>query len=238
MLEKNEQKQMKHNNLEYLIAGTGGSGTHACSITMQSAGIACGWECIFTHKGWDTAEKRLRIPTPISMPMKKMEERYGCVATTTTELRAETAFPAVPFLDKTELSEVKKVLILRDPMRTASSCLGLKLLQPHHSFYPMAKEFVPHTLSYDPYQLDAYASYWISWHKLAQKKCPTIILHKIEDGPESLLNKLGIEIPSGVMLFRGHTNSHTPSHATFNLLKDKDLAKELSDYASQFGYIM
>ena len=65
--------------LRVVVTGTGRSGTGFAARWLTSAGIPCGHEAFFSHRGYDKALVRLDLKYP--------------------ELAAESSWMAAPYLD-------------------------------------------------------------------------------------------------------------------------------------------
>lgn len=219
--------------LKYLITGTGGCGTMYAAKVLQSAGVLCSWEQIFTHSGVEKARKILRGEIP---PIRKHVSEIH-FPKKIDEIQAESSHLSAPFLDIEELRDTTVVHLVRDPMRTISSLFKMRCLEKAHTLYNLASKFVPE--AYQPHLegLDSYGMYWIAWNERIEILRPDAIIHRVEDGSDALLDKLGID-PGDRVVWKGPINTHTSIHHTFDKIKDPVVREALALLGWKYGYYL
>ena len=179
-----ELKQpLEIDKLQYLVVGTGRSGTVYMAKLMTSIGFPCGHEAIFDNTGWEAALARLRKEQPIEISLiaklaSMPDEGHGVNwfwKRKALPLVADASYMAAPFLDKEELKDVTIIHTVREPMRVINSFIsGFEYFQnneqetmcPYHNFIytyvPEVKEM--------PDPVSRAALYYLRWNEMIEKK--------------------------------------------------------------------
>lgn len=110
--------------IKLIVTGTGRCGTTNLAKTITSMGLKCGHESIFNYEDEITIKNRIigkQIPTlsycsqgGIKTPNKWINP---------LEIEADSSYLAAPYLNWTELKNVKIIHLRRDPIKTISSFL-------------------------------------------------------------------------------------------------------------------
>jgi len=133
--------------MEYLVVGTGRSGTGFMSRLLTMNGIPCGHEKVF----------KIRLPNV---------DYAECIRS--TRLRGESSWLAAPHLDdiKTSMApDLQVIQITRNPIKVIKSFIALTVntSNTNKSFVP----YIPFLESDDMF--DVLIQYYISWYRFIEK---------------------------------------------------------------------
>lgn len=172
-------------SLDYLIVGTGRSGTVGGAKLLNSLGIPCGHECIFTNKGFDSKNK------------KNSKAAIWCGEKNEfQDLRAESSYMACPFI-KDLNPETQIIHLVRNPFDVVASFVyGLKYFQfnkPSNSYENFIYHHLP-VLKENLEPIERAVTYYIQWNEMIEFNSfgKKYIKHQVEDGNKKLLDKIGI----------------------------------------------
>jgi hypothetical protein len=188
-------------SLKYIVTGTGRCGTVYAARLLSSVGIPCGHEAIFTTGGIHTALRRLLGEEKLDMSFCSMNERNSDGTWTPVQTKwvdadqivADSSYMAAPYV--LEFNNAQVIHLVRHPIRVVNSfCnyLGyFKSSQPSNDYEKYIYNVFPE-LTQDMTQYDRGAMYCVLWNDLIEQRSDKI-LHRIEDGPDKILSKLGLQ---------------------------------------------
>lgn len=204
--------------LDLIVVGSGRCGTKFIANLLTGVGLPCEHEQVFSYDGLASARYKLND----------------------YDLKAESSWMAVPFLDQNLFSEnAILVHLVREPIKVLSSYLGMKFFAQESPFSAPHREFVySHLpeLESNPLVDERIANFYVAWNvMIEQAKFPTVIHHRVEDAPSILLDKLELDY-EGKELF-SDTKCNTRNSEPFDLgmlcRKSKVAIKEMSE---RYGY--
>lgn len=206
-----------------IVTGTGRCGTAYMARLLTSAGVECAHEGIWRLGNWPDAPEL----------MHKLDEMPW---------DANASWLMAPFLE--ELEDVTVVHLVRHPKAVVDSYRRLAFFNPrfedsHWPYAQFAKEHMPDVWRYGTTKMRA-AAFYVAWNRMIADKAPDAILHRVEDDPEPLLDKLGISYDPDALHQREDTN-----HRNGQMVSDVDLTKlwdpvksDIAALADEYGYII
>lgn len=156
--------------LSLLVTGTGRCGTGYIANWLTSAGLRCGHEAIFMHRGMEAALKR---------------------ASMFTQFRADASWMAAPYLGHEYLAGVPVVHAIRHPARVVASWIRKGTEEYTPRYWNYLTSHLPELNSIDR-QVDQFAARYVLWTEIIQcgiDDHPAFIW-RVEDGEEALLRWL------------------------------------------------
>lgn len=220
---------------------------------LTSVGILCGHETIFDYCGIRGAKKRLegeedlRLSIVSSVEYDESNNEHHPVSwhPNVKEIVADASYMAAPFLDDEILSETKVIHVVRNPIKVINSfcnnlyyfrnCDGVwKESQTYESFI---YRFVPE-LKVDMPQYDRAALYYIKWNEMIEKNKPDFF-YKVEDGPEKLLDFLGVSTSEYYRDAKANTFKKSFNTDVFDSvmkIQNRAIRMDLANIAKRYGY--
>jgi hypothetical protein len=180
-------------NLEYLVVGTGRSGTLYAAKLLTAVGIPCGHERIFN--GGDISN--------VSHVIEQGGDNSACGMHFGLEFEgrpiAESSYMAVPFLDHETLKDSTIIHVVRDPLKVIRSFLNNLLFfredRPkfRHAQEQFLYDHLPH-LEFLPDPVSRACFYYLRWNQIIEESIGdrNRLLYPIENGPETVLKFLGL----------------------------------------------
>ena len=103
--------------LNYIVTGTGRSGTVYMARVLTDLGIPCGHESIFNQEKDNNVISRFfgKMKPTIS----KVSDNYGWVDL--SQLKADSSYMAVPYLNRPSINEIPVIHVVRNPFAVISS---------------------------------------------------------------------------------------------------------------------
>ncbi|HEV3385052.1 MAG TPA: hypothetical protein VG097_09555 [Gemmata sp.] len=182
------------NSLEYLVVGTGRSGTLYAAKLLTALGKPCGHERIFT--GGE--------PTETSPGIEHGGENSACGKHFGLEFDgppvAESSYMAVPFMEHECLKNSTIIHVVRDPLNVIRSFLNNLLFfrEDRASFRHAPEQFLyehlPH-LEFLPDPVSRACFYYLRWNQMIEESIGDrrYLLFPIENGPDTLLKLMGLD---------------------------------------------
>lgn len=170
--------------LKYLITGTGRSGTVNAAKLFNSIGIPCSHECLFTNLGYVENNK---INSNAAIWCNEPED-FDLI-------EAESSYMAAPFLANLD-DKIQIIHMIRHPIDVISSFLNglsyFKSSSPRNPYEEFIYFHLP-SLKGCPTPIERAAEYYLQWNQMIEYNSfgKKYILHRVEDGNKSLLQKLG-----------------------------------------------
>ena len=217
--------------LQYLIVGTGRSGTGFMSRLFTSVGLLCGHESVFGADWWQSKRGG------------EFESRVN------KQLKAESSWMAVPYMERIKEAFEPKAMIhvVRHPSPVIRSLTAINMFVDSNKQTEAWRDFIYHHMpQIQQYKtpLERAASFYISWNQLIETKYGTLdqdAFFRVEDDPHPLFESLGIAI-EGKRLFKNKSFNHRNypdemENFDFRVhFKNHDLMPELEAIAQKYGY--
>lgn len=260
--------------LSYIVTGTGRSGTVGLAATLSSVGIPCSHERFFNGNSLEEALRLMKV----NGGENSLCSQHCGLPGQTDKVVAESSYMAAPYLDAPCLADVTVIHAVRNPWKVILSFLNnIQFFrgQPEHEHEQFIYSVLPqlHEIG-NP--VDRAVYYYIHWNSmietLGRKRCAErhhgpfaicqgiiesltrkrqrsrYIFHRIEDGPASLLQKLGLskdligrsQLKKDVNAFAKWPSDLRP-HTLIRRIRVEHLnaskyASELWGLANRYGY--
>ena len=243
------EQEKSQNTLEYLVVGTGRSGTVYYSKLLTSLGIPCGHESFFNYQGIDAALARLsgRLPPTLSgcsqLRFDGKRHQYSPPHVSLKNLVAESSYMAVPYLGHSCLAGTKVIHVVRHPVHVVNSFVNyLRYFRtPPQSTPPgliyecFIYNHMPELLDYRmPYERAA--MYYVLWNQLIETvKAPRL---KVEDGPGVLRKLLGVNTGKAFDDRRTNTFECAGDRFDVSMLPDGEVKRRFISVGESYGYNM
>ena len=179
----------------YIVTGTGRSGTVALATVLTSVGIPCSHERFFNGS---SLEKPIRLMKSLGGE-NSLCSHYSGLPRQQDRVVAESSYMAVPYLDAPCFAATTVIHAVRNPWKVILSFLNnIQFFrgEPEHEHERFVYAVLPqlHDIN-NP--VDRAVYYYIHWNRIIEtltlkRGREQYIFHRIEDGPEVLLRKLGI----------------------------------------------
>jgi hypothetical protein len=233
--------------LEYLIVGTGRSGTVFYAKLLTSLGIPCGHESFFNYQDIDGAILRLSGKAPPTLSDCSQFKHDG---TPTPFIRylhdlvAESSYMAVPYLHHECLNDTKIIHVVRHPVRVVNSFVNYLgyfhspslCLPPNPIYESFIYRHLPELRNY-PAPLERAAMYYVLWNELIEKR-ETLARFKVEDGPGPLQNLLGIESKTVFDDRTANTQEKVGARFDIRMLPQGEVRERFAAIGEKYGYNM
>ncbi len=180
-------------NLEYLVVGTGRSGTLYAAKLLTALGFPCGHERIFN--GGEEKD--------VSLTIEQGNNNSACGIHFGLEFEgrpiAESSYMAVPFLERNSLKDCTIIHVVRDPLKVIRSFLNNLLFfredraNFRHAQEQFLYEHLPH-LEFLPDPVSRACFYYLRWNQMIEESIGgrKYLLYPIESGPDTVLKFLGL----------------------------------------------
>ena len=228
--------------LQYVVTGTGRSGTVYLANLLTASGIPCGHESIFTPWGLEEARARLggRIPIDVSLISR---QSCGAWQPNLADLVADSSYMAGPYLDDELLHDTRIIHAVRHPLAVINSfVVGLGyFLEPEATdgWHVFIFEHLPE-LGQHWHPLERAALYYVRWNQLIERRArrENYFFVRLEDGPSRLLRHLGARCPDPQLLQQRTVNSRMAGKEryTFADIPPGWPRDELAAMAERYGY--
>jgi hypothetical protein len=228
--------------LQYVVTGTGRSGTVYLANLLTKCGLPCGHECVFTPWGLDEALARLEGQAAIRVSAIAVEscgDWLGGVG----GLVADSSYMAAPFLDHAVLHEAHILHVVRHPMDVINSfVIGLNYFQqwiPPDPWHAFIYTHVPE-LRLDYHPLERAALYYVRWNQMIERRAAgkPYFFCQLETVPGKLLAYLGRRCDDESLLAARKVNSRMAGKPeyTFEDIPSAPIRRELREMAERYGY--
>lgn len=198
-------------NVKYVVTGTGRCGTGFMSKLLTSAGVPCGHEAIFGPGG----------PQDITDPT----------------LEADASWLAAPYL-RTIRDATTIVHLTRHPQHVIDSLMriGFWTHPGHKPYRDFARQHLPSLDLYDD-PLAKSAHFYMEWNRLIARSAPDRIPVRIEDEPDKILRRLGVDSGQARLFNDAYYNSRGNLSQTWDLGQlPCGLRGKLNRMADKYGY--
>jgi hypothetical protein len=201
--------------LNYVVAGTGRSGTVFMAKLLTSLGIPCGHETIFQCDGMEYNLARLQnSPEMPSLSVSMVAKRASINETwfgKNRRIEADSSYMAAPFLDHACLTETKIIHVVRHPLKVINSFVngfGYFKSDSHKidavpngwlyspgEYHRFMYQYVPELYSDSLSPIEKASIYYVKWNEMIEKKSvgKEYYLHKLEDNLSGLFSFLGVQ---------------------------------------------
>jgi hypothetical protein len=227
--------------LQYVVTGTGRSGTVYLANLLTSCGLPCGHESVFTPWGIDEARVRLdgRVPIQASaISLAACGDWFDG-----RDVVADSSYMAAPFLDHPILSAACVLHIVRHPMDVINSfVVGLNYFQqwmPPDAWHWFMYTHVPE-LRLDHHPLDRAALYYVRWNRMIEERSAgkPYFFCQLEAVTGKLFDFLGRRCEDESLLTARKVNGRMEGKPeyTFADIPSACIRRELGDLAERYGY--
>ena len=228
--------------LQYIVTGTGRSGTVYLANLLTKCGLPCGHESVFTPWGLDEALARLDGRSPIQVSAISLAS-CGDWFADASNLVADSSYMAAPFLGHAVLQDVQVLHIVRHPMDVINSfVIGLNYFQewqPPDVWHQFMYTHVPE-LRLDYHPLDRAALYYVRWNQIIEERsagkryffCP------LEAIGRKLFDFLGRRCHDEKLLSARDINGRMAGKPEYRIedIPTISIRRELRDLAERYGY--
>jgi hypothetical protein len=228
--------------LQYVVTGTGRSGTVYLANLLTKCGLPCGHESIFTPWGLDEALARLAGKSAVNVSSISVES-CGDWFDGSRDLVADSSYMAAPFLDHAVLQDAHVLHVVRHPMDVINSfVIGLNYFQawiPPDPWHTLIYTHVPE-LRLDYHPLERAALYYVRWNQMIERRAAgrPYFFCQLETVPGQLLAYLGRRCEDESLLAARRVNSRMggkPEY-TFEDIPAGSIRRELRDLSERYGY--
>lgn len=234
--------------LNYLIVGTGRSGTVFMARLLTSLGVPCGHESVFDWRGIRWAEKKLNgevLPelshaSTISWKDGKATQEAKWLEDMSA-IQADSSYMAVPFLKEKLLENTTVIHVVRDPIKVVHSfCHHIDYFtshEPKNSYEQFIYRHVPE-LRIEMPQHDRACLYYIKWNEIIEQSNP-MYFHRVEDEIHpimTLLNKKSDNVFSNkeINTYKKWSNEHFHIHS----IQSKEIKESFIEIGRRYKYKM
>lgn len=231
--------------LDYLIAGTGRSGTVYMARLLTSLGINCGHEAIFNHEGLSNAikiilEKKPLVTSHCSRHDILNKEQPINKWLDDSKIRAESSYLAVPYLESALFKKTKIIHSVRHPLKVISSHIkDIDFFNFENEKFKVwinfILKFLPEIKDIDN-NIERACYYYINWNKMIEKHAH--FRHKVEDEcSDELLNFLNVERTENIFT-NTKINSWNKREEDLSIdqIPNGSIKKELIELARKYEY--
>ncbi len=228
--------------LQYIVTGTGRSGTVYLANLLTKCGLPCGHESIFTPWGLDEALARLdgRAAIQVSaISVASCGDWFGDAS----KIVADSSYMAAPFLDHPVLRDTRIIHVVRHPMDVINSfVMGLNYFQewlPADVWHQFIYTHVPE-LRLDYHPLDRATLYYIRWNRMIEARAAgkPYFFCQVETVTQTLFDYLGRRCEDEKLLSARKINSRMDGKPEylFEDIPSAALRRELRELAERYGY--
>jgi hypothetical protein len=228
--------------LQYVVTGTGRSGTVYLANLLTKCGLPCGHECIFTPWGLEEALARLQGRSAVQVSAMSVES-CGDWFQGAGDVVADSSYMAAPFLDPAVLRDARIIHVVRHPMDVINSfVIGLNYFQqwiPPDAWHWFIYTHVPE-LRLDYHPLERAALYYIRWNRMIEARSAgkPYFFCQVEDITRQFFDYLGRRCDDENLLAARKVNGRMdgkPAYA-FEDIPSAPIRRELADLAERYGY--
>ena len=229
-------------SLQYVVTGTGRSGTVYQANLLTAASIPCGHESIFTPWGLDEARARLDGRSPVHVSAISVAS-CGDWMPRAADLVADSSYMAAPYLDEDLLRGTRIIHAVRDPMQVINSfVVGLGyFLEPHPTdvWHEFIFRHLPE-LSQHWHPLERAALFYSRWNRMIEKRArgKDYFFLRLEDGPARLLRRLRARCADPRLLEARAVNTRMAGKHRYGFgdIPPGIARDELASVAEDYGY--
>jgi hypothetical protein len=183
-------RELQTRKLQYVVTGTGRSGTVYMAKALTSVGIPCGHEAIFTPAGMDYALRKLG-GEPIADSLVSIAD--GRWLSDQDKIIAESSYMAAPYCQQPVLENAKIIHVVRHPLRVAFSFVdGFGYFQHNNPGYDPYQQFIyKHIpeLYHDMMPIERACLYYVIWNDMIEKKH---LFYHVEENGDNLMSFLEV----------------------------------------------
>lgn len=227
--------------LDYLVTGTGRCGTVNLAMTLTSVGVPCSHERFFNGNSLEEAVALLRSHGGRN---SHCSTAHAGLPTDGADVKACASYMAAPFLADPLFENTTVIHVVRHPVKVLLSFLNdigffahADTDHPHESFIYQRLKGIADIA--DP--VDRAAHYYIGWNHLIRDNTRgrKTIFHRIEDGPDVLLEKLNLPRTTRAGCYRNEACNTWPdkkARYTAEDIYESQYRDELLALGAAFGY--
>jgi hypothetical protein len=230
--------------LQYVVTGTGRSGTVYLANLLTKCGVPCGHECIFTPWGLEEALARLRGQSAVQVSAMSRES-CGDWIKDAGEVVADSSYMAAPFLDHAILRDARIIHVVRHPMDVINSfVIGLNYFRewmPPDAWHWFIYTHVPE-LRLDYHPLERAALYYLRWNRMIEARSAgkPYFFCQVECITHQLFDYLRRRCEDESLLAARKINGRMdgkPAYA-FEDIPSAAIREELAELGGRYGYLL
>lgn len=228
--------------LQYVVTGTGRSGTVYMAKLLTSMGVPCGHECVFNRFGVENAQHLLENPEKIRTSLVSGDSWLP----DGNDIVADSSYMAAPYLDEAFLAETDVIHAVRHPLRVISSFVkdlgyfwGTTVKSSYETFiYGGIPE-----LYQEMRPIERACIFYVRWNLRIERammhRPNDYFRFRVEDPVDALLERLGKEKPADLFNNR-KANTMQKGKKPFLLkdIPDGEAKDEFVEMGLRYGYDM
>jgi hypothetical protein len=230
--------------LQYVVTGTGRSGTVYLANLLTKCGLPCGHEGVFTPWGLEEAIARLEGRSAIQVSAISIAS-CGDWFHGAGELVADSSYMAAPFLDHGILADAHVLHVVRHPMDVINSfVIGLNYFQqwmPSDPWHWFMYTHVPE-LRLDYHPLERAALYYVRWNRMIETRSrgKPYFFCQLEAITGKLFDYLGVRCTDEDLLAARTINGRMDGKPQYLFMDipSGSIRRELRDLAERYGYTL
>jgi hypothetical protein len=230
--------------LQYVVTGTGRSGTVYLAHLLTKCGLPCGHESVFTPWGLEEARARLEGRSAIRVSAMSVES-CGDWFDVGRDIVADSSYLAAPFLHHEILREASIIHVVRHPLDVINSfVVGLHYFQqwiPPDPWHWFAYTHVPE-LRLDYHPLERAALYYVRWNQMIEERSrgKAYFFSQLETIGQTLFDYLGRSCEDENLLAARKVNGRMEGKQEFTIddIPAGRIRDELCALAERYGYTL
>lgn len=227
-------------NIDIVITGTGRCGTLYVARLLNSIGILCGHESIYTPKGLDHVNYLLSHREQIRISNISTTDGENWIPSDQIKnICADSSYLSAPFLSLPPIKKAKIVHLVRNPIYVISSYAKdfnyFGSHKPRDQYEKFVYKHLP-ILTDKMSRLKRAMTYYIKWNELIEKSRNDLIFHRIEDGGETLLEKLSLGKHNTIYSNKKANTRYRYERFTLNDFDKENIGKEIRNVMEKYGY--
>ncbi len=227
--------------LDYLVTGTGRCGTVNLAMTLTSVGVPCSHERFFDGNSLEEA---------VALLMAHGGRNSHCstanagLPTEGRDVKACASYMAAPFLADPLFRDTTVIHVVRHPVKVLLSFLNdigfFWYADPDNAHEAFIHQHLKGIREIgDP--VDRAAFYYVGWNAMIRENCRgrKAVFHRIEDGPDVLLEKLGLPRRAAAGCYRNEACNTWPDkkvRCTVEDIYESKYSEKLFALGAEFDY--
>lgn len=228
---------MDDRGLWLVVTGTGRCGTKFTNKVLGSISLKCMHQGVFRPGRGGPGSPEVDPGLVELVTVADVKQRVATQKAGRWGWVAETSWLAAPYLGIEEMEGITVVHLVRHPKKVIDSlvkCQVFEVRERYGLYYDFAYHWVPQ-MRYLKTPEERAAEFYVKWNNIIEPYAD--VFWRVEDGPEGLLDKLGLDY-EGYELFnntRYNTRGGTPGDVQPEKLHPM-LADELLSMTERYGY--
>jgi len=225
--------------LDFLVTGTGRSGTVYMARLLSSVGVMCGHESVFKHDGLEAAWRRMSGEMPVQT--SEHTNSGDSVRFDPRQQRAESSYLAAPFASSVVTLGTKVIHVVRDPIKVISSTFydaNFFTAGTQRPFLNFVESWAPEVKKCSDNREKAMA-YWLYWNRIAQKASEqreNLRVRVESEIDERLFKFLEVEPKDWYRNSKANCWHNRSKDFEMDDLPNGQIKRDFVDLASEYGY--